>query len=356
MGKVICDVCGTSFPDTTEQCPICGCVRSADAVVMSEQGDAAPAENGTYAHVRGGRFSKSNVKKRNSTKQEKQDDPQRDKKRNKSDKGLVIAVLALLFCIVAVSVYITIRFDPFGWFAEKAQVTTDNTATVSEDETDNKPEVPDDRVPEDETPKEIPCTGIELSTYEITLNAVGATETIVVTVNPADTTDPVLFASGDKTVADVDTDGNVVAVSEDETVITVTCGEFTKECVVICKFDESEENEEEENTQEPENEPVDVFSVEAKGNALVDDKVYRLNTYMEGRDFQIPANAYKELTLRDENGEYMDITIHENSAYCTIEGNVIRVSADAPYHGIITLRVVYGNTPGDYIECSLQFV
>ena len=30
MSKIICDICGTSYPETATQCPICGCVRSGD--------------------------------------------------------------------------------------------------------------------------------------------------------------------------------------------------------------------------------------------------------------------------------------------------------------------------------------
>ena len=29
MSKIICDICGTTYPDTAEQCPICGCPRDA---------------------------------------------------------------------------------------------------------------------------------------------------------------------------------------------------------------------------------------------------------------------------------------------------------------------------------------
>ena len=30
MSKIICDICGTSYPETAKQCPICGCVRPGD--------------------------------------------------------------------------------------------------------------------------------------------------------------------------------------------------------------------------------------------------------------------------------------------------------------------------------------
>ena len=61
MSKIICDVCGTSYPESANQCPICGCVRSGDAVTV--RGDTNNTEvntTGSYTYVKGGRFSKAN--------------------------------------------------------------------------------------------------------------------------------------------------------------------------------------------------------------------------------------------------------------------------------------------------------
>ena len=62
MSKIICEICGTSYPDTNMQCPICGCVKPVDVnAAVNKETEA----NSTYAYVKGGRFSKKNVKKRN---------------------------------------------------------------------------------------------------------------------------------------------------------------------------------------------------------------------------------------------------------------------------------------------------
>ena len=68
MDKVICDICGTSYPASATQCPICGCEKPADPQVDTE----AVAENEEigYKPVRGGRFSNANVRKRNAGKKE----------------------------------------------------------------------------------------------------------------------------------------------------------------------------------------------------------------------------------------------------------------------------------------------
>ena len=116
MSKIICDVCGTSYPESATQCPICGCVRSVDArVVAGSTNDVEAQSSGTYTYVKGGRFSKANVKKRNKgmavtpVETTRQDMP--DARENgKKDVGIVITTVFLLLAIVAVVIYIAVRF------------------------------------------------------------------------------------------------------------------------------------------------------------------------------------------------------------------------------------------------------
>ena len=63
MNKIICDVCGTDYPETAAQCPICGCA-SAGAQTSAGNEAADTDERATHAPVRGGRYSKANVRKR----------------------------------------------------------------------------------------------------------------------------------------------------------------------------------------------------------------------------------------------------------------------------------------------------
>ena len=62
MNKVICDVCGTDYPETSSQCPICGCARGEEG--QTSAGNSSQEETRSYTYVKGGRFSKSNVRKR----------------------------------------------------------------------------------------------------------------------------------------------------------------------------------------------------------------------------------------------------------------------------------------------------
>ena len=65
MNKIICDICGTSYAESGKQCPICGSVRPGDVQRMTNEVKRDGNGSTGYTHVKGGRFSKSNVKKRN---------------------------------------------------------------------------------------------------------------------------------------------------------------------------------------------------------------------------------------------------------------------------------------------------
>ena len=59
MSKVICEICGTTYQDTAECCPICGCPRDMSGNVSEDDFvmDQMPALN------KGGRYSSGKKKK-----------------------------------------------------------------------------------------------------------------------------------------------------------------------------------------------------------------------------------------------------------------------------------------------------
>ena len=75
-----------------------------------------------------------------------------------------------------------------------------------------------------------PCTGIKLDRDTLTI-ARGETATLTATVEPADTTDKVVWSSKDDNIATVK-DGVVDAVGLGETTITAACGDKTASCKV----------------------------------------------------------------------------------------------------------------------------
>lgn len=234
MSKIICDVCGTSFPETANQCPICGCVRTGEAKTVAGDTNADEVKtSGTYTYVKGGRFSKSNVRKRNRENQipvtdKGSDRPSGDKKVDKKDKGLTIAVVVLLLAVIAVVLYIMIRVFGGGLldFVDSGK----NTTGPSVDGTTNT-------VPS--TSLSIPCTGLTIDNP--TPIDLRDAYLLNVTVVPADTTDDLIFISDNENIAKVSEDGVITAVGTGETNILVICGSVEIKCQVVCNVEDSTE-------------------------------------------------------------------------------------------------------------------
>ena len=233
MSKIICNVCGTAYPETAAQCPICGCVRPGTTKVVEEYNktEAKDGASNTYQHVKGGRFSKSNVQKRNRAVQAdyspnpagSENKKQKDKKVNKeaeeeTDRRLLIPVILVMLAIAVVVVFIIVRFLTPAIFKPN-----------------DKPTVPPTSVPSasDSGPAAVPCEKITLTDTVIELDAIGASQLLSVTCTPADTTDTVTFVSSDPNVATVTDKGKITLIGAGQADITVTCGDQVAVCRVV---------------------------------------------------------------------------------------------------------------------------
>ena len=227
MSKLICEICGTSYPDNAEKCPICGYVPSEEKAAVSEESSA-------YVPVKGGRFSSSNVKKRTGAFDAPRSQPAfaNSKKKKKSNTGAIVVIVLLLLAIIAVSGYIALRFfipndyiyqglDGVKFFGSQQEV----------------PEEPDTQVEEPEDT--LSCKALAIR-VDIPMTEIGATYALVVAPDPADTVDQISFASSDEAVVTVDASGLITAVGEGSAVVTVTCGDVTSECYVTVTVPEEE--------------------------------------------------------------------------------------------------------------------
>lgn len=370
MSKIICDVCGTSFSDTATQCPICGCVPSEDtrimvATIISSKEDE---ERGPYTYVKGGRFSKANVKKRSSGKAVKNKEPKQVKEKKEKpakkaklfpnlteNRGLVIAVLALLLAIVAVVAYIAFRFFiPFGNNNKKPANTsvTQQQQQEKPNQTEDSQE-PDDQVDENtenedtqiEDPdvtvdESVACTDFTISVESIELKEAGETQQIVVTVTPENTTDSVVFESDDTAVATVDNDGNVVAVAAGNTEITITCGEIVKTVPVQCNIVVEEE----------------LPSPNTYGRELLETGGFRFNLSSGAIDeFSLrPGDAHTLRLTRDgQNVNVITKITPAETTHYTIEGNTITAKTEIAQTQTFYLKVFYGEAETEYITCKM---
>ena len=264
MSKIICDVCGTRYPDTADQCPICGHIREAsgktaeDVLIMD---DVRPE---TREKVRGGRFSKSNVKKRTgnavpytaapakskaarqaeAAKPSRKEEPAftEDAQNKKANTILNVLLVVVILALLIVTGYI---------FMEHVMPYL------------NKPEAtlpPEEQVIETTEPTEteeptFPCEELILDETEFLFTEYEQKRLINVEVKPENTTDVLTFTSGDELIATVDAEGCITALAEGQTVITIACGELEVEYTVVCLFPGVDIKPGEEPTDPPPTEP-----------------------------------------------------------------------------------------------------
>lgn len=236
MNKVVCNICGTSYPENVSACPICGFARSSDA--SRENGQS------TYKRVPGGRFSKANVRKRNQGKLKTAQNPvpvskPSKKKEEKTSVGLVIVVILLLLAIVAVVGYIALRFFLPNASVFEGTGKLNISSIFQKNESEQVEDVVD--VTEDTQavilitePETILCEEISLTQSQIDCDAIGGIYQIIYQLQPADTQEEVVFSSSDETVASVDAQGLIIINGEGSATITVSCGSVSAQCEVIC--------------------------------------------------------------------------------------------------------------------------
>lgn len=240
MNKVVCNLCGTSYPENAAQCPICGYARAA------EVSSSASSEHGSYTYVKGGRFSKANVKKRNQAAgiASEKSSPKAKKQQRKSGAALVTVIIILLLAIVAVLGYIALRFFlPNSFFYEGLEnlklPSSQQQEEAAPEDPSGEPSVPADSEPET-TEADLSCTAIKLDKTLLEFDAIGAEAVLKVTLEPADTPDQVSFTTADLNIAVVSDDGTVKTTGEGTTVITVSCGTVSTDCTVICSVPTAE--------------------------------------------------------------------------------------------------------------------
>lgn len=229
MEKIICDVCGTAYPETSAQCPICGCARPACAERSDKVAPSPAASAGTYEYVRGGRFSKANVRRRAQAEQqphaERAGSAPRKPQKNKSDDKINILAILLLAVIVTVAIFICIRF-----FAPDTQPQGVQKPATNNSEPSDLP------APSGNEPANVACVDISMNAMVVEMGKAGQTQLLNVTIVPANCTQTVTYVSSDPAVATVTPDGCVTAVAPGQAFITVACGNVSKECRVVCQF------------------------------------------------------------------------------------------------------------------------
>lgn len=177
---IICEYCGTLYNPEEGRCPIC-------------QGQPDNSDNYMGDHYD---YDERPVE---------EETPER-----RPIGGKIVALIALILLFIGFTGYILYSFELLPFL---------------------KPAV------EEEVLQNIPCTELAVDAAELTLEEAGASIQLQTAVEPANTTDQIIFSVDDSTVASVTQDGTVTAKAPGETTVAIMCGKYTAYCTVICSFE-----------------------------------------------------------------------------------------------------------------------
>lgn len=231
MSKVICDICGTVYPESSENCPVCGCSRDFGLDALEEEMllDAARIDMvaGGYRREKKTReiFDFDEVNQEDEPEEYTQYEEEEYEEEPRSNTALVVILLILIVLLLVTAGFFFVRYFLPNMVQET--VPTETTAVTVAVETE----------PEESTEYSVPCTDIVIPGGKIELGKDGKW-LMNVQVYPADTTDVLTYASHNENVVTVTEDGTVTAVGEGETVIEVICGNCQIKCNVVVDFEQ----------------------------------------------------------------------------------------------------------------------
>ena len=227
MSKVICDICGTAYPETAASCPICGSAREYALGAVEDDFDVDAAAPSVTRKKSREIFDFDEVNQdrsaRKALEEDDFDDEEVYEEESRTNVGLVIVLVILIALLLLAAGFFFIRYLLPNMMDMPEEVPVVTTSAVQQTE------------PVVTTSAEIPCTNLMMDGGKMTLGKDGK-KLLNVRVYPENTTDTVIYTSGDEAVVTVTEDGTVQAVGEGQTVITVQCGSQKIKCNVTVDY------------------------------------------------------------------------------------------------------------------------
>ena len=279
MSKIICEICGTKYPDTADQCPICGYTNDVTAKTETEEVLEEVVQE-ARPKSKGGKFSKAKTRKQDEEEirpipvpeedededdyddddydddddedddydddDDEDDDDDDDDDDEEEGSGVVLNILlgVVIVALLCVSGFIFVKYF-LPNVMDSAEPTLAPTEAIVETE-----------APETEEPT-IPCEDLSLEETEVVLNEIGQMYLLNVEVTPADTTDVLTFTVADESIVTCNDEGRLTAVGEGETTVTIACGDLAFDVSVVVTLVEETEAPTEEPTEAPTEEPTE---------------------------------------------------------------------------------------------------
>lgn len=271
MSKIICDICGTSYQDTAECCPICGCTRDSAADILTDDAMVEAAAEMSVDTVERKKqifdYDEANGQRKDESVEDDEEEDF-DEEEDEDDRPLrnVFVVILLTVLIVALLLaggFLVVRYilPNMGDKAENTPVATETQQVATEAPA---------------TEANIACETLVLkSASQADLTEEGFSHLINVLVIPENTTDALTFESADQSVATVSEDGKITAVGEGETIVTITCGNVQAFVNVVCDFTPATEATEEATVEATaaEGETTGETVAETEGNKEIDPSI-----------------------------------------------------------------------------------
>ena len=238
MNKIVCDICGSVYPETADQCPICGSSREYAVEVTDNIPEKMP-EYIPDSKKKSGIFS--SVVRRTAESLYAFDDPGVDvpvdvlpevdfpvaeyelaPKRRTSYVIVVLLTLLIGFCLIT-SVLLFFKYylpDMLSWETSPKVLETEMTTVET-------------TLPTETT---IPCKSIVLTSGVPEIDRIGQYWLLHVLVMPEDTTDQLTFTSSDESIVTVTAEGRLCSVGEGTTTVVISCGSEQILCQVTVKL------------------------------------------------------------------------------------------------------------------------
>lgn len=240
MEKIICDICGTAYPETEDCCPVCGCSRDVKLESEPEEENFLVDSPITAAKKVDGKFvTVPDVPDEDDEYEYDDEDDEDDDEEDAPHRGrtaVVILLTVVIMLLLSICGFLFVRY------------LLPNMGTEEPVQTESIPETE----PPVETTTEpgIPCQQLILmSGASLDMTRQGEYKLINVIVKPEDTTDELTYFSTDETIATVNAEGRVTAIAEGETVITIVCGDQRVDCRIFVQYVEETEPPTEEATE-----------------------------------------------------------------------------------------------------------
>jgi len=236
MKNVFCDICGSAYPESESNCPICGSSREysldgigedflAEGLFENEAFlyDTQPEQRSRKKPKEIFDFDEVNQEPAREVEEPVFEDEEEYEERGGSNVALVVILLILIVLLLLTAGYLYLRFFLPNMKEEAVETSPVTTVATTPEETE---------VTEDPG---IPCTDIVMDGGKIELGKDGKW-LLNVQVYPANTTDTLSYASEDESIATVSDSGTITAVGEGQTMVVITCGTRQIKCSVLVDY------------------------------------------------------------------------------------------------------------------------